>query len=123
MIKLMRLALVFIAVVGMAGVVLPAYGQEKVEQNATSISGEIVSVDLVKSEVVVKQLKDAVSSTYINTTFSIAPETKILKEDSALKLPDLKAGDKVTVKYVIDAAGKQKVESVSVENKEVAVVK
>jgi len=106
----------------MVGVALPVFAQEQAAPQVTSVSGEVVSVDLVKSEVVVKQLKDAVTSTYNNTTFAVAPETKIAKGDATLKLSDLKAGDKVTVKYTTDVSGKQKVESIAVEVKEVAPV-
>jgi len=83
----------------------------------------VVSVDLVKSEVVVKQLKDAVTSTYENTTFVVALETKITKGDVTLKLFDLKAGDKVTVKYTADVLGKQKVESITAAVQEAVPVK
>jgi len=117
MVKVMKLALVCLAVVGLVGVALPVYAQEKAGQEVISVSGEVVSVDLVKSEVVVKQLKDAVTSTYGNTTFKVAPETKITKGDATLKLSDLKAGDNVTVKSTVDALGKQKVESIAVEVK------
>jgi hypothetical protein len=123
MVKVMRFAVICLAVVGMVGVAVPVFAQEKAEPQITSVSGEVVSVDLVKSEVVVKQLKDAVTSTYENTTFTIVPETKIQKGDATLKLSDLKAGDKVTVESTADALGKQKVESIAVEIKEVAPVK
>ena len=123
MVRVMKFAVVCLAVIGMVGVALPVYAQGAAEQKATSVSGEVVSVDLVKSEVVVKQLKDAVSSTYANTTVSVVPETKIQKGDAALKLSDLKAGDKVSVKYTSDVLGRQKVESISVEVKEVAPAK
>ena len=124
MVKVMKFALVCLAVVGLVGVAVPVFAQEKAQTaQVTSVSGEVVSVDLVKSEVVVKQLKDAVTSTYENTAFVAAPETKIQKGDATLKLSDLKAGDKVTVKSTADALGKQKVESIAVEIKEVAPVK
>lgn len=124
MVKGMKLALVLLVVAGLAGVVVPVYSQEKTEQQiVASVSGEVLSVDLVKSEVVVKQLKDAVTSTYENTAFVVALETKIQKGDANLKLSDLKAGDKVTVKYTSDVLGKQKVESISVEVKEAVSVK
>ena len=123
MVKVMRLAVVCLAVIGMAGIALPVYAQGAAGQEAISVSGEVVSVDLVKSEVVVKQLKDAVTSTYENTIFSVAPETKIQKEDTTLKLSDLKAGDKVTVKYAADVLGKQKVESITVAVQEAVTAK
>ena len=124
MVKVMKFALVCLAVVGLVGVSVPVFAQEKAQTaQVTSVSGEIVSVDLVKSEVVVKQLKDVVTSTYTNTTFSVVSETKITKGDATLKLSDLKAGDKITVEYTTDVSGKQKVESIAVEIKEVAPVK
>ena len=123
MVKAMKLALACLAVVGLVGVAFPVYAQGTAEEKAISVSGEVVSVDLVKSEVVVKQLKDAVTSTYENTTFAVAPETKITKGDAALKLSDLKAGDKVTVKSTADALGKQKVESITVAVQEAVPAK
>jgi hypothetical protein len=123
MVKVMKLALVCLAVVGLVGVAVPVFAQEKAEPQVTSVSGEVVSVDLAKSEVVVKQLKDTVTSTYENTTFVVAPETKIQKGDATLKLSDLKAGDKVSIKYASDVLGKQKVESISIEVKEAVSAK
>ncbi|MFA5092457.1 MAG: hypothetical protein WC543_00720 [Candidatus Omnitrophota bacterium] len=114
MVKTMKFALACLVVVGLVGVVIPAFAEEKAEPQVTSVSGEVVSVDLVKSEVVVKQLKDMVTSTYENTTFSIASETKINKGDVILKLSDLKVGDKVTVNSATDVLGKQNVKSITV---------
>ena len=114
MVRVIKFAIVCLAVVGLVGVAVPVFSQEKAEPQVTSVSGEIVSVDLVKSEVVVKQLKDVVTGTYTNTTFSVASETKMTKGDATLKLSDLKAGDKVTVEYAVDVLGKQKVESITV---------
>jgi len=123
MVKVMKLALVCLTVVGLVGIALPVYAQGAAEEKAISVSGEVVSADLAKSEVVVKQLKDVVAGTYENTTFKVAPETKITKGDVTLKLYDLKAGDKVTVKYTTDVLGKQKVESITIQIKEVTPVK
>jgi len=120
--KVMKRLLVCLVVFGLVGVV-SAFAQEKAKPQVISVSGEVVSVDLVKSEVVVKHLKDAVTKTYENITFSVAPETKITKGDATLKLSDLKAGDNVTVNYTTDVSGKQKVESIVVKVKEVTPVK
>jgi len=123
--KIIKLVVIFLVVVGVAaGVAVPVYSQEKAEQSAvTSVSGEVVSVDLVKSIVVVKQLKDPVASTYEDVTVSVSPETKVLKGDATLKLSDLKVGDKVKVKSTIDASGASKVVSIAVETKEIAPAK
>jgi hypothetical protein len=115
MVKVIKLAVIFLAVVGMAGVALPVYAQEKAEEGITSVSGEVVSVDQIKSEVVVKQLKDAVANTYENVTILVLPETKIFRGDATLKLSDLKIGDKVEVGSTKDASGASKVVSIIVE--------
>lgn len=118
MVRCIKLVLVLLVVAGMAGVVVPAFSQSEVQQPAvTSVSGEVVSVDLLKSTVVIKQIKDPVAATYENQVISVLPETKVTKDDAALKLSDLKAGEKVLVKYTTDALGAQKVESISVEVK------
>ena len=123
MVKMIRLAVIFLTVVGVVGAAIPVYAQEKTEQPAISGTGEVVSVDTVKSIVVVKQLKDPVANTYENVTMSVSPETKVLKGDAALKLSDLKVGDKVKVKSTIDASGASKVVSIAVETKEIAPAK
>lgn len=115
MVKMIKLAVIFLAVIGMTGIALPVYAQEKTEEGIALVSGDVDSIDLVKSEVVVKQLKDVVAGTYENIVYSVAPETKIQKEGSVLKLSDLKAGDKVTIKYAAGALGKQKAKSIIVE--------
>lgn len=117
-------AVIMFVLVGMAGIVFPAYSQEQVEQKqiANSVSAEVVSLDLVKSTAVIKTMKDAVTKTYVNQTISVLPETKITKGDVVLKPSDLKVGDKVMVKYTTDASGEWKVESISVQTTEVVPV-
>ncbi|MCX5666620.1 MAG: hypothetical protein NT036_06280 [Candidatus Omnitrophica bacterium] len=118
MVKTTMFILILFVALGVVGVVAPVYSQEKVEQSAvTLVSGEVVSVDLVKSAVIIKQIKDPVAGIYENQSIPVLPETKITKGDAGLKLSDLKAGDKVSVKCVADDKGKQKVESISVEVK------
>jgi len=121
--KIIKLAVIFFTVVGVVGAAVPVYAQEKMEQPAISASGEVVSVDPVKSIVVIKQLKDPVANIYENVTVSVSPETKVLKGDAALKLSDLKVGDKVKVKSTIDASGASKVVSIAVETKEAVPAK
>lgn len=118
MVRVIKLVLALLVAVGVAGVVVPAFAQSEAQQPAvTSVSGEVVSVDLVKPTVVIKKIKDPVAGTYENQAISVLPETKVTKDGTALKLSDLKAGDNVSVKYAADALGAQKVESISVEVK------
>lgn len=119
MVKLTAIAAFLLVTAGMVGVALPAYSQEKTgRQQVISVSGEIVSVDLAKSTVVVKTIKDAVTGTYEEIALSVLPETKLAQGDTSLKLSDLKAGDKVTVDYVKDVAGKLVPKSISVKTQE-----
>jgi hypothetical protein len=101
-----------LVIVGVGGINFSLRAQEKVEEQVASISGEVVAVDLAKSEVVVKQL---VADTYKDIPFAVSTETKIQKGSISLEPSELKAGDKVTVKYTIDTLGKQMVESITVE--------
>ncbi len=116
--KGLKLIAVYLLVtaVAVAGMVFAAYAQEEAPQQAQSISvsGEVVSVDLEKSEVVLKQLKDAAYGTYENTVISIVPETKVQKGEVALTVSDLKAGDKITIQCVAGAEGKQEAQVISV---------
>jgi len=125
MIKTLKLAVLFLTVVGVSTMVIPAYSLEKAEQQATtSISGEVASVDLVKSTVTINQLKDAATNTYEKIVILVAPDTKILKGDVALKLSELKSGDNIKAESTSDASGKSKVTSIIVEvKKEAAPIK
>ncbi len=110
--KVMKLVVICLAVVCLAGAV---YAQEEAVQQLTSVSGEVVLVDAAKSEITIKQLKDEVTGTYVNATFTVASEVKVLQGDAALKISDLKVGDKVSLNYTTDASGKQTVVSIGVE--------
>ncbi len=122
--KILKFAVIILVVVGMAGVVVPAYSQDKTEQQpAVSVSAEVVSINVEKSTVEIKTIKDVVAKTYENQTISVVPETKILKGDVVLKLSDLKAGDKVAVKYTTDILGGLKAESIAVEAAEAVQAK
>lgn len=122
--KIVKAIVVFSIVVGIAGVVVPAYSQEQTAQQVVNpVSAEIVSVNAESSTIEIKQLKDSVNQIYENQTIAISPEIKILKGEESLELSGLKAGDKIAVKYGLDASGSQKVESISLESSEVMEVK
>lgn len=94
------------------------YSQEAVtEQVVASVSGEIVSVDVEKSTIVVKQLKDEATKTYEDVTITVAPETTITEGEASLKLADLKAGSNIKIESTKDAEGKELVKSIAVEKK------
>lgn len=105
-----------VAAVTVAGMAFAVYAQEETSQQVQSISvsGEVVSVGLEKSEVVVKQLKDVAYDTYENTVISIGPETKIQKGEVVLNISDLNAGDKIIVQCVTGAEAKLEAQVISV---------
>lgn len=74
---------------------------------AASVSSEVVSIDVEKSTLVVK---DGLNETVI----LVSPETKINKGETVLGLSDLKAADKVNVVSKADAAGNEVAESIAV---------
>lgn len=118
MMKAVKTCMFLLVIIGMVGVI-PACSQEKpaaTEQQAIiSVPGEVVSVDAVKSSLVFKQVKDPVAGLYENITLTITPDVKIVKGEVAMKLSDLKAGDKIIVNSMKDMTGKTVIKSISVE--------
>lgn len=113
--KLFVLALFLGAVLA----VMPAYCQEEPVKEApvllAPVSGEVVSVDVENAALTVKQLQDAVAGTYEEVSVQAAPETVISKGENALKITDLKAGDKVVVEYTVDEQGNSRVATITVQ--------
>jgi len=83
-----------------------AFSQEAAKEPVLTVAtGEIGAIDLEKSILVVKQLKDEKAQTYDNVTISIAAATAIDKDGTKAGLSELKAGDKVSVEYTANAEG------------------
>ncbi|MCX5714810.1 MAG: hypothetical protein NT033_08440 [Candidatus Omnitrophica bacterium] len=124
MVRITVLAVIMCVALGMVGMIIPAYSEQPVEpqQVASVITTEIVSVDLDKSTLALSVAHDPNVNASGKLTISVMPETKILNGDQVLKLSDLKAGDKVTVKYTTDASGTWKVESISLQPVEPASI-
>ncbi|HMG36739.1 MAG TPA: hypothetical protein VKM94_22575 [Blastocatellia bacterium] len=70
-------------------------------------SGEVVSVDAAKNDLVIKDASGA------ETHLTIAPSTKITKGGKSISLADVKAGDTVTCECE-DSSGGCKAKSVTV---------
>lgn len=123
MVKIVGLVIVLLAIGGMVGIAIPAYSQEEVkEQTTTSVSGEVVSIDLVKSTVGIRQLEDPATNTYKEVSISVLPETELIKGDVAIELSELKIGYKVTVESISNPAGESKIVSITVETEEAVPV-
>jgi|SRR3989338_5220472 len=95
-----------------------AYSQEKTGQEPlNSVSAEIVSVNPAGPELVIKIVQDIGGKTvYWNQILKLSPKTKILKAGTAVKLADLKAGDKIEVKYTVDNSRRWKAESIDLQS-------
>lgn len=117
-----RTLIVFLgALLTMGTVISPlVFSEETVEEGemaAMELSGEVVAVDMHNSVVEVKHLVDEASMTYAEMTFKVDPDTlTIEKGEEVIKLGDLKAGDKVVVKYTADKEGNNIASDISVES-------
>ncbi|MBM3251721.1 MAG: hypothetical protein FJZ11_02945 [Candidatus Omnitrophica bacterium] len=113
MIKGLRFALGLIIILAVISMVLPVvYSQEEeaelitpAEEELMTISGEIVSVDLEKSNIVIKYIDDYTTGSLKELTISVNAATNIEREYTALAISDLKAQDAVLVEYAVDANG------------------
>jgi hypothetical protein len=112
MIKGLRFLLGLIIVIAVFSTILPViYSQEETElmmpaeEELMTISGEIVSVDLEKSSVVIKYIDDYTTGTFKELAISVDATTNIEREYTALTITDLKAQDAVLVEYAVDANG------------------
>ena len=118
------LIVVFLGLMGFFCSVNSIYSLEEQKSVAmTSVKGEIVSVDVEKSTVIVKQLLEPGTNNYVNKTVAISPETKIQKGDVSLMLKDLQNGDQVTIQSLIGANGESKVKSITVQVEETVPAK
>ncbi|MFH0763054.1 MAG: DUF5666 domain-containing protein [Candidatus Omnitrophota bacterium] len=92
--------------------------EEKAGALAKEISGDIASVDLKNSAIVIKQLKDEKSLTYETVTVYVDNSTSIEDDYETITIAEIKAGDRVTVEYVTDKAGKNIASNIRVKPKE-----
>lgn len=116
----MRNLLVLALTIAVIASFIPAYAQEKgiteqVMVTTEKISGSVVSVDVEKAVVVVKQLKDEANSVYEDLSIQVLPFASISKGETIINLSDLKAEDKVTVECSKDTEGNLKAVAISVE--------
>lgn len=96
-----------------------AFSQETEEYALTKeLSGDVVSVDLTDSAIVIKQLKDKESLTYESTTIYVSNSTYMEKDYQTVSLAEIKVGDRVTVEYVTDETGKNIASNIWVGQKE-----
>lgn len=116
-----RIAIVVVmmlVLLGMAGGNNQAYSQEQAVPMQISYfaTAKVLSVNLDSSTVLLETVNDPYTKNYETKTISVTPETKILNGDVAMKLSDLKIGDKVMVKYSADSSTEWKIESISVQS-------
>lgn len=104
--KVLALATLFLIAGGLAVAARP---QEKAAQKPAlkTHSGEVVSVDTAKNEIVIKQ------RTGKEMTLPLAADVKVTKARKAISLSDVKPGDHVTCRCD-ESSGKCSIKSVSV---------
>lgn len=100
----------------------PLVGQNNIcsaqeEKSLAKFSGEVVKVDPQESTIVLKYLSDETQGTYTEETFSLSEALVVLKGSEPAALSDVVSGDKVSLEFSTDDAGKKVVEKVEVEIK------
>lgn len=99
------LCLLFAGVVVGSG--LPfAFCEEEELAETIQITGEIAKVDLEKSIVVIKQLKDEENDIYEDVDIYVDDATAIEKDYETIGLGDLAAGEDATIECTTNEEGK-----------------
>ena len=88
---------------------------EAVAEKVEEVSGEVVSFDAENSILVLKYVVDPEMNIQKEESFDVSGTTDIKKGEAAIAFSDIKAGDKATVKCVVDADGNKTVAGVMVE--------
>lgn len=113
-----KLLLCLLLVVGVVGMGLPVSFCRGEEMPKKQISGEIVSVDVEKSTVIIKQLKDAKDKVYEEMTVLVDSSTNIEKDYNEAGLSLLAAGDEVTVDFATNKEGANIASYISAQSQE-----
>lgn len=93
--------LAFFGLVAVPSVVLSQEEQKPQIVSVEVISGEVASVDLAKSALVIKQLKDQVNKVYEEVALSVDSSTSIQKGPNTINLSEIKIGDMADVEYAV----------------------
>lgn len=105
--KRLKIILCLLFVGGMVGSGLPfAFSQEEELAETIQVTGEIAKVDLEKSIVVIKQLKDEDNEIYEDVDICVDGATVIEKDYETVGLDELAAGEDATVEYTANEEGK-----------------
>ncbi|MBO0857275.1 MAG: hypothetical protein J2P21_02245 [Chloracidobacterium sp.] len=79
----------FLASIGLAGVTVRQSDQSSAQKAAKTVTGEVVSVDPAKNELIVKD------ETGGEVRLMVSRSTRVMKEGKAISLADLKPSQKV----------------------------
>ncbi len=101
---------VFFLMVFYGAILFPVCAQERgVEMNNSNdweeIVGKVEKLDLDTSMLVVKVYSDGEQTSYQDVKISVTKEAKIVKDGQEFALKDLKAGDEISVRYIVTANG------------------
>lgn len=103
--------------IGAVGMLLPiAFSQEEAVNEV--VSGEIISVDSEKSELVVRYLADEINEKFAEMTVKVNTLTAIESDYGVIGLAGLKVGNKVSIEYTTGESGENTAIYIWVEAKE-----
>lgn len=103
------------AVTAPAAFSLEGENESGTEVATSEITGEVVSVDVEQSNLVVKQLTDEVNQIYQDVTIAVDDSTTITKGEETITLAALTAGEMATVVYIASSEGVNTAVSIQVE--------
>lgn len=96
------------------------FAQDIKDENAAAplalkASGDVVSVDLEKAVLVIKQVKDLTAEVPGEIALAINEATMLTVGENVITLSDIKIGDKISAEYSIDVEGRNIVSFLTVE--------
>lgn len=83
----------------------PVFSQNDPNAVTKEALGNIGSIDTENSSIAIKQLKADVNQSYEDLTIYADDSTFIEKNDEAVNLSDLEAGEEIAVEYYINETG------------------
>ena len=113
MVKITRF--LFVALFSVS-LILPAYSQDNIDnKKVTTIEGQVVTIDWVASEIVVRWFDSRPGYGYDETKITVTRDATITKGTDNIDLFDININDDVTVRYYDDAFSGLKAVSIVVK--------
>lgn len=119
MLQAICLTAIFLSASLITNFALPAFCHDETQKSVRPPeSGQIVSVNTESLRIILKKIKDPAKGTYVDIPILLAPETRLYKENTPVKLDSLNVDDMATVYFINDIFGKERVDLVVIVKEE-----